>query len=781
MESFDSLQKQQLQQQQQQDNNGVIDSPISPTMLQDVINNESIKVDVPDSQQQGDDADQYPPQLPPRKDSDQQELNLQQQQRPKTHNPQIDTQTSTLLVLQEGGEDVVVPNEDPLTSGGTQQQQQQQLVEYPSSQDFPQLNFEQFLETMRSPESFALTRYFKSFLREFTRRRWTSDEKQRIVRDFMLFMTDRDRGKVLECQLYKSGQDKSPQLVDNFSEGLEKLVCIKLYDYLLNDPHDILVDKCLHYVILLHSKWITLDHFDISFRAHVYKWHETVEESTETQSSDLLSDQEQGSQAQTQGKRIDLARNSVEQQVNNAIKLALDELRKITEYKSARDKLISIVNCCKILLGFLEKINKSPSRQQQQHGIRSTQSEQSQPASPTSPMTASAVASADDLMPLLIYTIIKSHHLTEGQSIGHLYSHVMFISRFRIEDKLRSEAGYYLTCLNAAIGFIVGISYSSFTWSGGNVTQTQGEYDEKVAQSLVEIEDERLIPSQNEMDAARLIVKGENVDLQKAFQLDIRQYKMPTQSSDGGGKELRQSMSNASFTTNSSAGQLSSSSLNKGSKSTTFITPNTNSQPVVDRVQTLSRGFSGMLSKIFESTSSTSSQQMQSTNQPSQDSSAQSSVRNSPQAQQHRRADFKPMGSLRQTSPGKKASFTQNLYDAAVAPFVDSPSYPGQMVATPAVQKQSLLDEQSFGEAGALKDYVPQNTDYEMQIAMALSLSLQEEEQSRPQSASLNTDSVEQHQSQQQNQLQQSAEDSNSADQKEKRADSNLIQFSDNE
>ncbi|KAI3653476.1 hypothetical protein MP228_001423 [Amoeboaphelidium protococcarum] len=780
MDNFGSLQKQQQLQQQQQDNDGVIDSPISPTQQQDVINNVSINVNVPGSQQLDEDnVDQFPPQLPPRKDSDQGELDVQQQQKHKAHIPQIDTQSSTQILSQEDG---VVPNEESLTSGGTQQQQQQQQVEYSSSQDFPQLNFEQFLETMRSPESFALTRYFKSFLREFTRRRWTSDEKQRIVRDFMLFMTDRDRGKVLECQLYNSDKDKSPELLDNFSEGLEKLVCIKLYDYLLNDPHDILVDKCLHYVILLHSKWITLDHFDISFRAHVYKWHETLQQSSELQSSDLLSDQEQGSQAPTQSKRLDLARNSVEQQVNNAIKLALDELRKITEYKSARDKLISIVNCCKILLGFLEKINKSPSRQQQ-HGNNSTQSGQSQPASPTSPMTASAVASADDLMPLLIYTIIKSHHMTEGQSIGYLYSHVMFISRFRIEDKLRSEAGYYLTCLNAAIGFIVGISYSSFTWSGGNVTQTQGEYDEKVAQSLVEIEDERLIPSQNEMDAARLIVKGESVDLQKAFKLDIRQYKMPTQSSDGGGgKELRQSMSNASFTTNSSAGQLSSSSLNKGSKSTTFITPNTNSQPVVDRVQTLSRGISGMLSKIFETTpSSSSSQQMQSANQQSQDSSAQSSARNSPQAQQHRRADFKPMGSLRQTSSGKKASFTQNLYDAAVAPFVDSPSYPGQMAATSAVQDQSLLDEQPFGDTSALKDYVPQNTDYEMQIAMALSLSLQEEEQSRPQSASLNTDGVEQHQRQQQSQFQQSAEDSHSADKREKRADSNLIQFSDNE
>ncbi|KAI3637031.1 hypothetical protein MIR68_004737 [Amoeboaphelidium protococcarum] len=779
MDNFGSLQKQQQLQQQQQDNDGVIDSPISPTQQQDVINNVSINVNVPGSQQLDEDnVDQFPPQLPPRKDSDQGELDVQQQQKHKAHIPQIDTQSSTQILSQEDG---VVPNEESLTSGGTQQQQQQQQVEYSSSQDFPQLNFEQFLETMRSPESFALTRYFKSFLREFTRRRWTSDEKQRIVRDFMLFMTDRDRGKVLECQLYNSDKDKSPELLDNFSEGLEKLVCIKLYDYLLNDPHDILVDKCLHYVILLHSKWITLDHFDISFRAHVYKWHETLQQSSELQSSDLLSDQEQGSQAPTQSKRLDLARNSVEQQVNNAIKLALDELRKITEYKSARDKLISIVNCCKILLGFLEKINKSPSRQQQ-HGNNSTLSGQSQPASPTSPMTASAVASADDLMPLLIYTIIKSHHMTEGQSIGYLYSHVMFISRFRIEDKLRSEAGYYLTCLNAAIGFIVGISYSSFTWSGGNVTQTQGEYDEKVAQSLVEIEDERLIPSQNEMDAARLIVKGENLDLQKAFKLDIRQYKMPTQSSDGGGKELRQSMSNASFTTNSSAGQLSSSSLNKGSKSTTFITPNTNSQPVVDRVQTLSRGISGMLSKIFETTpSSSSSQQMQSANQQSQDSSAQSSARNSPQAQQHRRADFKPMGSLRQTSSGKKASFTQNLYDAAVAPFVDSPSYPGQMAAITAAQDQSLLDEQSFGDTSALKDYVPQNTDYEMQIAMALSLSLQEEEQSRPQSASLNTDGVEQHQRLQQSQFQQSADDSKSADQKEKRADSNLIQFSDNE
>lgn len=66
-------------------------------------------------------------------------------------------------------------------------------------------------------------------------------------------------------------------------------------------------------------------------------------------------------------------------------------------------------------------------------------------------------------MPFLIYAILKANTL-EGVKINRLYSNVMYVSRYRSEDKVRSEAGYYLTCINAAIGFIVNLQYDSLTW-----------------------------------------------------------------------------------------------------------------------------------------------------------------------------------------------------------------------------------------------------------------------------------------------------------------------------
>lgn len=87
----------------------------------------------------------------------------------------------------------------------------------------------------------------------------------------------------------------------------------------------------------------------------------------------------------------------------------------MNEFKAPRDKLICVLNCCKILVRSIQKLR--------------------------------AEAGADEFMPVLIFSLLHSN-------IPSLFSNIQFISRFRNPSKLQSEAGYYLTNVMSAITFI---------------------------------------------------------------------------------------------------------------------------------------------------------------------------------------------------------------------------------------------------------------------------------------------------------------------------------------
>jgi hypothetical protein len=56
-------------------------------------------------------------------------------------------------------------------------------------------------------------------------------------------------------------------------------------------------------------------------------------------------------------------------------------------------------------------------------------------------------SSADSFMPMLIYVVLQSNP-------EHLVSNVQYILRFRNQDKLGGEAGYYLSSLVWSLRFI---------------------------------------------------------------------------------------------------------------------------------------------------------------------------------------------------------------------------------------------------------------------------------------------------------------------------------------
>ena len=85
------------------------------------------------------------------------------------------------------------------------------------------------------------------------------------------------------------------------------------------------------------------------------------------------------------------------------------ELLKINGYRAPRDKVICILNCCKVIFGLLKNTKK-------------------------------ADTSADAFIPFLIYVVLHANP-------DHLVSNIQYILRFRNQDKLGGEAGYYLSSL----------------------------------------------------------------------------------------------------------------------------------------------------------------------------------------------------------------------------------------------------------------------------------------------------------------------------------------------
>ena len=107
--------------------------------------------------------------------------------------------------------------------------------------------------------------------------------------------------------------------------------------------------------------------------------------------------------------------------------LARNELCKMNNFKAPRDKLVCVLNTCRIVNNLLNAT----------HG-------------PTSP------PGADDFLPALIYVVLRSNPAA-------LESNARFISRFRLESRLASEAAYFFTNLQSATRFLSSCDASAFT------------------------------------------------------------------------------------------------------------------------------------------------------------------------------------------------------------------------------------------------------------------------------------------------------------------------------
>ncbi|KAF9998067.1 hypothetical protein BGZ79_008242 [Entomortierella chlamydospora] len=127
--------------------------------------------------------------------------------------------------------------------------------------DIP-FDFHKFLEQMGHRSAIPITRYFRSFLKEFERKPWTVNEQIKIIQDFLDFIAV----KMEACDLWKNSTD---QEFENVKEGMEKLVMNRLFIHTFSPSttDDAERDEVLSQKIRIF-RWIKEEHLDIPHSPH---------------------------------------------------------------------------------------------------------------------------------------------------------------------------------------------------------------------------------------------------------------------------------------------------------------------------------------------------------------------------------------------------------------------------------------------------------------------------------------------------------------------------------
>ncbi|KAF8639041.1 hypothetical protein AX17_001764 [Amanita inopinata Kibby_2008] len=243
-------------------------------------------------------------------------------------------------------------------------------------------DFQKFLDQMKTRSAEPVSKYLRSFLSNFSKRLFTVSDQVTIIADFLNFIAVQMRNS----EVWKNASDAE---FDNALEGIEKLVMNRLYDFTFTpqvartvpprpiNPDDLERDRVLSQRISLFG-WVEEKHLDVPVG--------------------------EGSQG--------------------FIMFAQQELLKINHYKAPRDKLICVLNCCKVIFGLIRHLRTDEG--------------------------------ADSFVPVLIFVVLKANP-------QHLFSNVEFINRFRNPAKLQGEAGYYLSSLIGAISFIETMDHTSLS------------------------------------------------------------------------------------------------------------------------------------------------------------------------------------------------------------------------------------------------------------------------------------------------------------------------------
>lgn len=270
-------------------------------------------------------------------------------------------------------------------------------------------DFHKFLEQLRHRTADPVARYLRSFLQEFVKKQWAVHEQVKIIGDFLEFITK----KMAQCEVWASLNDDE---FDNAREGMEKLVMNRLYSQTFSPAIPAPANNSTPRKG--RSGRLAADAASPSGPGRRGQHEEDVER-------DAVIAQKMRIYGWIKPEHLDI-QPVIGEKPQKFLQMAQKELLKINTYRAPRDKVICVLNTCKVLFGFL----------------KNSKSDQS----------------ADAFVPLLIYTVLRA-------APEHLVSNVQYIWRFRNQDKLGGEAGYYMSSLMGVVTFIEGLDRTSLTIS----------------------------------------------------------------------------------------------------------------------------------------------------------------------------------------------------------------------------------------------------------------------------------------------------------------------------
>lgn len=191
-------------------------------------------------------------------------------------------------------------------------------------------DFHRFLEQLRHRTADPVAKFLRSFLQEFSKKQWQVHEQVKIINDFLTFIHD----KMAQCEVWK---DVSEDEFDNAKEGMEKLVMNRLYTQTF-------------------SPAIPLGQMSGSMSRRAKQRDRGVPVSLgrsgqhleDTEKDDVLS-QKAVIYGWVREEHLDI--KPVGDSGRKFLSLAVQEILKIKNYRAPRDKVICVLNCCKVIFG----------------------------------------------------------------------------------------------------------------------------------------------------------------------------------------------------------------------------------------------------------------------------------------------------------------------------------------------------------------------------------------------------------------------------------------------